>query len=210
MDAEVIALLGGLLFLLLALVGGGFTVKEILMPRIPTWARASCLVVGVALVVLSFVPLKSQPGPAADNGGDVTARLVESSPTSSDGVTLYEDSGEWVAPGQGIQVSGLRASARQETLGVGDQLLIEYRLENVGTSPVTFEETFIGVRAPGDRWADTGHENENVVLDPGGVLNIRHPVLLDTRGSWEFWPCYTLRPGGDCPDEWRSFPLAVQ
>jgi hypothetical protein len=43
MKPETVALLGGLLLLLIAIVGGGFTNKEIIMPGVPSWARmASC------------------------------------------------------------------------------------------------------------------------------------------------------------------------
>lgn len=211
MSADVIALLGGLLFLLLALVGGGFTVKEIFMPTIPGWARAACLVVGVVLVVVSFTPLGSGPVQVATTDADAETSSVTSSSELSEEVVIHEDPDEWVARAHGLQVSGLRASARHEPLDVDDQIRIEFTLENVGRSPVTVAETFIGARAPGDRWADTGHENQGAVLGPGATLDISNTVLLDAPGRWEFWPCYSLetRRGDECPDEWRRFYVTV-
>ena len=43
MEPESVALLGGLLFLLIAVVGGGFTIREIIMPGVPRWGRLASL-----------------------------------------------------------------------------------------------------------------------------------------------------------------------
>ena len=53
-SSEAVALVGGLLFLLIAVVGGGFTAKEIIIPGVPGWGRIASLAVGVALVVPYF------------------------------------------------------------------------------------------------------------------------------------------------------------
>ena len=55
MSPEAVALLGGLLFLLIAIVGGGFTAKEISLPGVPGWARVASLALGLALVVPYFL-----------------------------------------------------------------------------------------------------------------------------------------------------------
>lgn len=81
MTPQTVALLGGVLFLLLAIVGGGFSIKEITMPRVPTWARVACLLVGMVLVVPflvdAFRPNLSgftvgalEPGPPAPPQGE--------------------------------------------------------------------------------------------------------------------------------------------
>jgi hypothetical protein len=220
MDAEVVALLGGLLFLLLALVGGGFTVKEIIMPTIPKWARAACLLVGVTLVVVSFVRFDSQPeqavvtevgAPAASPQTTPTVSATSASPAPGFPVVIYGDPSDSTAEEHGIQVSGLRASAQDAAVGVGEQILVEFSFENVGTAPVTFGETFIGVRTPGDDWADTGAENQGAVLEPGDVLDVSSTVPFGAPGTWKLWPCYILEAGSEeCPDEWQRFFVTVE
>lgn len=225
MDSDVIALLGGLLFLLLALVGGGFSIKEISMPKIPAMARAACLVVGVVLVLLAFVPsLRDDPTqladddvaaePASTNGSlDTTAGSTGSPSVDAGAVVLWEDPDPSVAENDGIEVSGLRATGDQEPPNVDDQIEIEYTLRNVGSNPVTFNFTFTGVRGPGDRWADTGEDNNGATVQPGEALSISHPILLDAAGAWMIWPCYQVRTAdgspSECPDEWNRFFVTV-
>lgn len=228
MDADVVALLGGVLFLLLALVGGGFSIKEISMPTIPAMARSACLVVGVGLVVLSFLPSLLGEGqapvaddevagqtagidPVPDTAGDGSGSSPEPSGTAA---LIWEQPGPSVAQSDGIEVSGLRATGSQSPPIEGDQILLDYTLTNVGNTPISFNFTFTGVRAPGDRWADTGEANQGVVVQPGAALDISHSVLLDTAGSWMIWPCYEVRTEdgnpSQCPDEWNRFFVTVR
>lgn len=226
MDADAVALLGGLLFLLLALVGGGFSIKEISMPTIPALARAACLVVGVVLVMLAFLPsMVDGPEPVTDDqpseqAGVTTGdpgKIGEATDSASEeagAVLLWEQPDPSLAADDGIELSGLRATASQSPPVAGDQILIEYTFVNVGTSPVTFNFTFTGVRAPGDRWADTGEANQGAVVEPGAALSISHAVLLDTAGSWMIWPCYEKRTengsSSECPDGWNRFFVTVR
>jgi PASTA domain len=45
----------GGLFLLIAIVGGGFTAKELTVPKVPTWARAVSAIVGGFLLAGPYV-----------------------------------------------------------------------------------------------------------------------------------------------------------
>lgn len=210
MDAKTVALLGGLLFLLLAIVGGGFSIREINMPSIPGWARVACLFVGVGLVVpwvLTEVASDQDESPPAA----VAGRFTSTADGSGAEDVIHEDGEGYVSP-DGIEVSGLRATGKHNPPAPGDRILIQFSLKNVGSDPVTFEETFIGVRNPDDENEDFGHENEGVVFKPGSAVDINQSVLVDKAGTWEFWPCYTLKVGGEgifCPDEWRAFEVLV-
>jgi hypothetical protein len=199
MDRETVALLGALLFLLLALVGGGFTIREIIMPSIPGWARVACLFVGAALLVPFVLDLRSAP---SDSTG-VDAPVGSGASAPSGEVVIREDAGSWESP-QGIQVAGLLATGEQKTPSVGDQVTIQFSLQNVGSRPVTFQQTFVAVRDPANAWMDDGHENEGRVVDPGSVVEVSHSFVVSAPGTWSFWPCYTLESGEECPDEWRK------
>jgi hypothetical protein len=216
MKPESVALLGGLLFLLIAIVGGGFTIKEIIMPGVPRWGRMASLLVGVALVVPYFANaleeragrsgVSSTPGP---NGA--AARLAASSPPASQ-QPVFEDSAPHKSQ-DGIEVSGLLATGEHADVSVGDRITVQFSLRNAGSEAATFEYAFIAARNPRDDNVDFGEAEQGTVLAPGDTLDISSSIIVDFAGVWEFWPCYYLRAGGgesECPDEWRRFEVPVE
>lgn len=67
MAPEAIGLVAGTLFLLIAVIGGGFTVKEIEIPKVPVRARWGSAFLGVLFVVLSgYFLLTNSSDPAHD------------------------------------------------------------------------------------------------------------------------------------------------
>jgi hypothetical protein len=52
----------GGLFLLIAVVGGGFTAKELTVPKVPTWARVVSAIVGVFLLAGAFYSVVAEHG----------------------------------------------------------------------------------------------------------------------------------------------------
>lgn len=195
MSPEAVALLGGLLFLLIAIVGGGFTIREIIMPGVAPWGRAASLIVGVALVVPYFVTGSEGSPP--------------SSASAAPREGLVHEDGERDVSEDGIEVSGLRVSGERSKPAAGDRIRIEFSLRNVGSSAVTFEETFIAARNPGDENRDFAHGNEGDVLEPGDAVKVSSSIIPDSTGIWQFFPCYTLRSGSFCPDKWRAFDVSV-
>jgi hypothetical protein len=206
MNTETVALLGSLLFLLLAIVGGGFTIKEIHMPRIPVWARAASLVVGVVLVV-PFVLSAAHSGAGS---ASAAAPPRPDSPIASGEVVIYTDPASAVSEHE-IQASDLLATGEHKPVRVGDRIRIQFSLKNVGVNPVTLQETFIGARNPDRTNKDFGEDNVGRVFAPGDVMEISRTIVLDARGTWTFWPCYNLRTGDAyCPDEWQGFQVLAE
>lgn len=67
MRMETAALVGGLAFILIALVGGGFMVKDVHLPELPSWSRLVAGLLGMSLLVLSLtVGLRTQQRPPVD------------------------------------------------------------------------------------------------------------------------------------------------
>jgi hypothetical protein len=64
MNAEAVELGTAAVFLALAVIGGGITVKEINVPRIPALARCALAGLGIGAVVLAILtnPTEVQPG----------------------------------------------------------------------------------------------------------------------------------------------------
>jgi hypothetical protein len=216
MKPEAVALLGGLLFLLIAIVGGGFTIKEIIMPGVPRWARIASLLVGVALVVPYFASalderggggfgVSTTPGP---NGA--AAGLAAKSPPAAQR-RVVEDSAPHKAQ-DGIEVSGLLATGEHADVSVGDRITIQFSLRNAGSETTTFEYAFIAARNPRDDNVDFGETEQGTVLAPGDAVDISSSIIVDLAGMWKFWPCYYVRAHSgesDCPDEWRRFEVPV-
>lgn len=222
MDSDTIALLGGLLFLLLALVGGGFSIKEISMPTIPTMARAACLVVGVVLVVLSFAAtpgdesVPSAEGPTTDEPATTTAPGAAEPQAPSGDVELDTNAGTVLDPEDRMEVSGLTATGPLEPVPVDDFIKVSYTLTNRGSTPVSFVEVFTGTEPPegvDEGPFDAGHDHQGIVLAPGESLPVEHQVHLYGAGTWTIWPCYELENPADeannCPDTWNHFFVKV-
>jgi hypothetical protein len=225
MTPETVGLLGGLLFLMIAVVGGGFTIKEIIMPRVPRWVRAASLLVGLTLLAPYFAhELGSRPTVSSTPAGSSSASLTASSgfaggssssgPSTPPGESVvWADNGRRVSPDR-IEVSGLLATGKHgNPAAIGDQIKVQFSLHNAGSSAVRFGETFIGARNPDGDNKDFNDDHEGELFAPGATVKISSSIVVDAPGTWEFWPCYILRtPGGesDCPDEWRAFQVSVR
>lgn len=213
MKPETVALLGGLLFLLIAIVGGGFAIREIIMPGVPSWARMASLLVGVALVVPYFASAleeRADRSAASSLNAAVVSDAAGTPPASPRPV--FEDSAPHRSQ-DGIEVSGLSATGEHAEVSVGDRIAIEFSLRNVRPVSSTFELAFIAARNPHDDNVDFGETEQGTVLAPGDKVDVSSSIIVDAAGTWEFWPCYYLSAGGDesgCPDEWRRFEVAVE
>lgn len=140
-----------------------------------------------------------------------TVLLPGRSSTPSGEITLVDNPNKYASP-ERIEVSAMRAVGQHDPATVGDRITIEFSLENVGSDPLTFEDTYVAARTPepDDVRKDFGHENEGRVLDPGSGVEIRHSIPVDEAGTWRFWPCYSLTTGEVCPDEWEVFTVEVE
>ena len=63
MNEVTVGLLVGALFILIGLVGGGFTVREIQIPVVPNWTRVASLFVGILFIGLPLIYSNFAGGP---------------------------------------------------------------------------------------------------------------------------------------------------
>ena len=215
MSEEAFALAIGSLFLLIAIVGGGFTIERAQIPQVPTWARIVSSVIGVAFIGFFGYSTLNEDGVGATlvgsraDGVDERPTAVEQppavgAPLSADGT--HQDGGPHLAPA-GIELTDLVATW-DDPLRINDTVAIRYGLTNASDGPIELEFTFIGVRDP----ADTNRDKEvdpPSTLQPGDRIDVQTTLLLDQEGVWNIWPCFGVSGGGECPDEWRSFQVAV-
>jgi hypothetical protein len=206
MSPEAVALLGGLLFLLIAIVGGGFTAKEISLPGVPGWARIASLALGLALLLPYFVQALRSDKPRSPEA--VSAAAINLPPPSPDGVIKDARNRRDVSP-DGIEVSRLIATSAESHPAVGDSVDVEFTLRNVGSEAVALDDAFVGVRTPEDENGDFANSDRHAVLKPQQALTINGSRVFDAAGTWTIFPCYQLSTGEYCPSEWRAFQVLV-
>jgi hypothetical protein len=197
---ETVALAAGILFLLIGVVGGGFSVEKAQIPQVPTWARVVSSLIGLAFLGAFVYTSLSEPDDDAIATGEAKR------PEGADAV-LQEDPGPALATTDGIEVSQILVTGKKPT-PVGASVVIAYRLTNRAPSPVEFDSTFIGVRDPDNGNRDV-EVNAGFSLRPQESKDFSKTLSLDGGGQWTIWPCYILVSGSSCPDGWRSFPLNV-
>jgi hypothetical protein len=205
MSVQVVALGGGILFVLVAIVGGGFAIREIVLPKVPRWARAASGVFGI-LLLLPFM-LNLLPGRIA--GDSLVANGVDSRPSVQGGGGIEIDTEPETTSDQ-IRLTGLSASVRNEPPRVGDTVTIRYSLTNTGTDLAQLEYTFVGARNPAGGHADAEDGNEQRAMKPAETIQVNGTVFLDKAGTWTMWPCYVLVGDQFCPDKWKAFSVLVE
>lgn len=208
MSVEVVALAGGILFVLVAIVGGGFTIRELVMPRVSHWARAVSAVFGLLLLVPFLLTLLNgqldrDARPATGTGFD----QAQPEDRRTGGIELDT---EPETTGDNLRISGLTVTVRNEPARVGDTVAVDYLLTNVGGERLQLVATFVGVRDPADENMDSKAENENRLLEPGETVQTSGRISLDSAGTWLMWPCYILPGGRYCPGEWKAFNIIVE
>jgi len=209
MSVEVVALGGGILFMLVAIVGGGFVIREIAMPRVPHWARAASGIVGLLLLLPFALALLRGEGAAAGDATPPSNSGPERQSPERVGAGIEIDS-EPATSGDDVRLMGLTVSVRNNPPRVGDTIVVSYSLTNVGKADIQMGFTFVGARNQADERRDSEEVNQDRMLRPGETVLAEGRVLLDNAGPWTLWPCYTLPGDRYCPDRWKAFRVTVE
>lgn len=205
MSEQAVALGGGILFLLVAVVGGGFTMREVVIPEVPRWARGAAALIGLTLVILAFVPVF---GTTVD-GEQRAVRAAATTPDEELRTGLDIDTRPATSP-DGLRLTNLRADPTNMPPRVGDTVRMSFTLTNASEVLIALESTFVAARDPAGVNRDTGHSRPQG-LAPGDSVDAAGSVLLDRNGAWSVWPCYAV-DGEDasCPDMWRVTHFLVR
>jgi hypothetical protein len=214
-EPNAIALLAGILFLVIAVVGGGFTIERLQVPTVPNWSRIASAVLGVLFVGGFFYTSMSNPDPVNTQTADPNSTQDTQAPqtpapatSTAPGVAVLHDFSGSVVTADGVELTQFRVSGPDPEPSVGDTLTVDFSIQNAGQDSILLDFTFVGARAPGDENNDFGEANQDKTLAPGESLTMQHSVVVDQAGSWSIWPCYEVL-GHDCPAEWNSFPVNV-
>lgn len=204
MEAEQLALLAGILFILIAVVGGGFAIREVRIPRVPGWARVGSLLIGLAFVAPFFYArLAEPPGPG---GGEAGA-------PAGPGVLLHGDD-EPDRSRHGLRLTRVSARAARQPVRVGDTVRVSFSLQNASGARLVLDQTFVAARDPAEANKDFGHAHEGLALAANETVTSKAEIVVNSAGPWRFWPCYVLQNGVEdeaayCPTRWRAFVVSV-
>ena len=191
MDPNTIALLAGILFILIAIVGGGFVIKEIKIPKVPRWARIISGFLGLIFCFPFVIQVVNQIIPSDNN----TDRTIYS----------YKDSNISI---HGFKLLNVLAKSVHKSPQVNDHITVEFTLQNVSKNPIKVLETFIIGRGPDGNNRDFGHTNENKTIQPNEKILTKDSIIVDVPGVWKFGPSYDL--GNETyPGEWQRFQVRV-
>jgi hypothetical protein len=188
------------MFLLIALVGGGFSAKELVIPQVPNWARIISVFLGIAFAIPFLRTLDKNTVSSKERG--ITER----------GIIIYSDTSYDTSP-ERLRLSGLYAISVRNPPRVGDRITIMFTLTNVGRKPFRLVTTFVGARDPTMNNRGFGVSNPHATLALNARVTVKTSFIPDSAGSWSFWPCYAFDKKDHetyCPNEWKAFPVSVQ
>jgi hypothetical protein len=190
------------------MVGGGFVIREIALPKVPYWGRIASGVFGVLLLLpLTLTVLR---GEDTDGGTRPPVDAGTDDRSAQQGTDGIEVDAEPDTTGDHLRLTGLAASVRGGVPRTGDTITVRYKLTNVANERVRLESTFVGARNPADENVDSEDRNEGRALAPGETAQAAGRILLDEAGTWTFWPCYALPGDRYCPDKWKAFNVMVE
>lgn len=193
METKTIELLAAILFILIAVVGGGFVIKEVQIPRVPKWARIISGFLGLIFFVLFIIDIV---GPPPDGDRHDREQIIYS----------YKNSD---ISKHGFKLINIFAKCIHNPPQVGDSIKVEFALQNTNKNPITVLGTFVVGRDPDGSNRDFGSSNENRVIQPNEIIKTEGIIIVDVSGMWKFGPSYDL--GNDIyPGEWQRFPVRVE
>jgi hypothetical protein len=195
MEPVTILLLAGIGFLLIAVVGGGFEIKEIKIPIVPRWARILSGLLGMIFCGLSVADFPQPPPPPPPRGQFV-----------------YEDKNQDTNSHQ-LKFLTLTAKSKNNPPQVGDQLTVEFTLQNVSDQPIKILGTYVTAYDPSEQNKDFGFSSRNILLLPQEIITTKGSMIVSVPGTWELGPHYAIGENWDIalyPGHWHRFSVHVQ
>ena len=111
--------------------------------------------------------------------------------------------------------AGHGIGAEKSPFKVGQEIYVEFTVQNLRVPPIELRRTFVAANHPGGEVRDFGlvHEGAEVVRYQKFKTGVVIP--LDVPGEWEIWPCYQLVLDDDtlrdrCTAKWQFFTIEVE
>lgn len=151
--------------------------------------------------------------------------LIESvdRPENFDDLELFYEAGTSVANFDAFRLMDMTAygpaghgiGADKSPFKVGQEIYIEFTVQNLRVPPIELRRTFVAVNHPTGEEKDIGLVHEGVEVVRYQKFKTGVVIPLDVAGTWEIWPCYqlvledeTLRDR--CTPKWQFFTIEVE
>lgn len=98
---------------------------------------------------------------------------------------------------------------------VGQEIYIEFTVQNLRKSSIELRRTFVAVTHPSGEEIDFGLVHEGVEVARYQKFKTGVVIPLTDAGDWEIWPCYQLVLDDDtlrdrCTTRWQFFKIEVE
>lgn len=203
MEPKIILLIAGIIFILIAVVGGGFEIKEIKIPEVPKWARFVSALLGIVFCgFFAQVYLVTTMGPISDK---------EKTTYENKELVIYEDNQSDVSV-HSIKLLRLSAKSPHNPPRVNDRITIEFTLQNISNSPIELLESYVTAYDPFEENNDCGWSNKRKNFLPQQIIKTKGSLIVDVPGTWQFGPSYAVGENDEealYPGSWRRFTVLV-
>lgn len=111
--------------------------------------------------------------------------------------------------------TGHGIGAEKSPFKVGQEIYIEFTIQNLRKSSIELKRTFIALNHPTGDEKDIGLAHAGVEVERYQKFKTGVVVQLDVAGEWEIWPCYQLVLDDDtlrdrCTTKWQFFTINVE
>ena len=181
---------------------------------------------GVTINVSSTATAAAKSDAESESAADVADLPLiepEATPANIGDLEVFYEAGTSVANFDAFRLMELTAygppghgiAADKASFKVGQEIYIEFTVQNLRVPPIMLKRTFVAVNHPTGEEKDFGLVHEGVEVVRYQEFKTGVVIQLDEPGEWEIWPCYQLILEDDtlrdrCTPKWQFFKIRVE
>lgn len=169
-----IVFIAGAVFVLIAILGGGFTIRELTVPEMSKNKRIGSGVIGALFIAYSLI---MPPFSISTETSDTPGMRLIYAPDNDELDASEKDK---------LQASNLIVAAAHSPPQLNDLITVQFTLRNIGQRPITLEYVYVGANDPTHKYdADTsrglGNFDLNETLEPNEEYHLKKVWHLTPR-----------------------------
>ncbi|MDE2931241.1 MAG: hypothetical protein OXQ27_09990 [Chloroflexota bacterium] len=160
---------------------------------------------------------------SAADAADLPLLEAAARPDNFGDLEVFYEATTSVANFDAFRLMGLKAygpaghgiGSEKSPFKVGQEIYIEFTVQNLRVPPIELKRTFVAVNHPTGEEKDYGLVHEGVEVVRYQKFETGVVIPLDAAGNWEIWPCYQLVLDDDtlrdrCTPKWQFFTIEVE
>ena len=207
-------------------VGGIFLVVAVIYMVSGTSETATPESAGVTINVSSTATAAAKGDAESESAADVADLPLiepEATPDNIGDLEVFYEAGTSVANFDAFRLMELTAygppghgiGAGKSPFKVGQEIYIEFTVQNLRVPPIVLKRTFVAVNHPTGEEKHFGLVHEGVEVVRYQEFKTGVVIMLAEPGKWEIWPCYQLVLDDDtlrdrCTPKWQFFTIEVE